>query len=121
MLDIQRTIFRVKPALHSTRNSRQGTAKRGLSLTALDIAQAYTRRNILVIMLWQPHVHRKTFDIPFIAAPALPEKQIEQNYRPIIAGANGSPDNPERCYGADSNHIHFRAIGTRYSSFNKYL
>jgi putative DNA methylase len=27
-----------------------------------------------------------TFDIPFIAALALREKQIQHNYRPIIAG-----------------------------------
>ncbi len=27
----------------------------------------------------------RDFDIPFIANPALREKQIQQNYRPIIA------------------------------------
>jgi hypothetical protein len=27
----------------------------------------------------------QTFDVPFVAALALKEKQIQQNYRPIIA------------------------------------
>jgi len=45
-------------------------------------------------------VIEKDFDIPFLANLALREKQIQQNYRPVIAVHKGLPAARGPCSGA---------------------